>query len=123
MDKRFIIDETIKNIIEGKTKKYKGYIVPKHDFNRYEYEIKSLFIYIIARRTFINSYPNLDYVCINISDNLQEVIDINTEEINNTVYYIFIPIKKEDDHLVIINDIKDEHPKHGFNEEPFYNSL
>ena len=123
MESRFIIDSEIETIVKGKQNTYKAYSVIKSNFSKFEYQINGSFIYIIARQTFISENPKLDYLSINISNNLKDVLSINTDIVNNSVFYIFMPLKKDDDYLSIISDIKAKHVRHGINEEPFGNSL
>ncbi|WP_418263360.1 hypothetical protein [Flavobacterium faecale] len=123
MQNRLIVDIINKYVIEGLKNKYTGFKIENRILRNNSYSITSPFICIIASTTL--AYSNnigLDYLYINVHNTLDEILSLNVNTIQNP-HFIFIPIVNNEDFTSIVKDIKLKYQKHGFNEEPFYNSL
>lgn len=121
MENRDIIDKVNNCVVEGVINTYKGYVVKHSVLKTHNYNIQTPFICLISTPTFFNVNPKSDYLYINVFSTLDALLSIDVSIIKNPSM-IFIPINNKDVKL-IVDDIKQKHPKHGFNEDPFYNSL
>ena len=124
MENRHIVDTINKYIVKGVKNNYAGYKIENRTLKAHNYIIETPFICIIASTALHNaSIVSLDYLYINIFNNLNELLSIDITVIQNP-YFIFIPSKEVSSELELaVEDIKRNHSKHGFIEEPFYNSL
>jgi hypothetical protein len=121
MENRDIVNKVNNCTVDGVKNIYIGYIIDYRIFKKHRYKIQTPFICLISTPTFFNVNPKSDYLYINVFSTLDELLSIDVSIIKNPSL-IFIPVNNTDI-KVIVDDIKQKHPKHGFNEEPFYNSL
>lgn len=124
MENRDITDNNNKCYIKGVRSTYIGYKIENRTLRSNNYTINRPFICIIASTTLINSSNiGLDYLYINVFTDIVELLAIDVTVIQNP-FFIFIPFEENVDEIkLIIEDIKQQHPNYGFNEEPFCNSL
>ncbi len=122
MENRNIVDKINNCVVEGVINTYKSYVVKHSVLKTHNYYIQTPFICLISTPTFFNVNPKSDYLYINVFNTLDELLSIDVSIVRNPSI-IFLPINDNTDIKVIVKDIKQKHPKHGFNEDPFYNSL